>query len=155
MAKKNKTMIGHDPLAWLKDDAEDTSVSEADENTAGKEKKKKKTVTKKATAKASTKEKSGKSKNDDVVFEIQAVQDISTVAEVYKELKNLFSNKKIILDGDNIERIDGASLQLFYLFIEEAKVKNIEVAWRSPSEPLSKSAGLLGMKEALLLDKVA
>ncbi len=155
MAKKNKSMIGHDPLAWLKDDAEDTEVSEAEENTVSKEKKKKKAAPKKPTAKTSAKEKPGKSKTEDVVFKIQAIQDISTVAEVYEELKKLFSNKKIILDGEKVERIDAASLQLLYLFIEEAIIKNIDVAWRTPSEPLFKSAGLLGMKEALLLDKAA
>lgn len=42
MAKKSKSMIGHDPLAWLKDDAEDAEITEVEEKIKSKAKPKKK-----------------------------------------------------------------------------------------------------------------
>jgi anti-anti-sigma regulatory factor len=70
-------------------------------------------------------------------------------------LKALLSNEKIILDGKQVERIDAASLQLIYSFIEEARENGVDVAWRSPSEVLTHNAKLLGMEEALQLSNVA
>jgi ABC-type transporter Mla MlaB component len=148
MAKKSKSMIGHDPLAWLKEDAEDAEFIEEVKPA----KKAKKKTAKKTTAKEKTK---SKSTTKDTIFEIQSVQDISSVAELHKELKKLLNYEKVILDGGNIERIDTASLQLIFAWLEEAKNNNIEVSWRSPSEALLNSVGLVGMKDVLLLDNVA
>lgn len=149
MAKKSKSMIGHDPLAWLKDDAEDAEIIE---EVKSKPKAKKKAARKKA---AKSKSKAVKAEKEDSVFELQSVQDISAVAELHEELKKLFKHEKVILDVSNVERIDTTSLQLLYAFIEEAKVNNVEVAWRSPSEAMSNSVNLLGMQEALQLSNVA
>jgi len=156
MAKKKKSMIGLDPLAWLKDEAEDAEIIEEDK-AVSKAKPKKKTAAKKATTKKPAKEKTSKAKKTtkDAVLKIQAVQDISTVTAIHSELKAMLSNKKVVLDGEQVERIDAASLQLFYSFIEEARVKGVDVAWRSPSDVLTHNAKLLGMEEALQLSNVA
>ncbi len=156
MAKQKKSMIGLDPLAWLKDEAEDAEVIEED-TAVKKTKSKKKTAAKKTKSKKSVKEKASKTKktDEDVVFEIQAVQDISSVSAIHSELKELLSNENIILDGKQVERIDGASLQLIYSFVEEARIKGIKVSWRSPSEVLRNNAKLLGLEEALQLDNAA
>ena len=148
MAKKSKSMIGHDPLAWLKDDAEEAEIIEEVKKTP---KAKKKSAKKKV-----AKSKSEKSKaKEDNVFEIQSVQDISVVAKLHEELKKLFKHEKVILDVMNVERIDTTSLQLLYAFILEAKINNVEVAWRSPSEAMTNSANLLGMEDALQLNNLA
>lgn len=152
MAKKSKSMIGHDPLAWLKDDAEEAEITEVKEEPVAKTKAKKKTA-KKSAAKAKTAKR--KEAASDNVFEIHSVQDISSVSELHEEMKKLYKTEKVILDGQQIERIDAASLQLIYSFIQEAKVNNVDVAWRSPSEALTNSARLLGMVDALQLDNVA
>lgn len=158
MAKQKKSMIGLDPLAWLKDEAEDAEIIEEDK-AVSKEKPKKKTATKKTASKKTAARKTSKIKNkdsdDDVIFNIQAVQDISTVAEVHSELKALLSNKKVLLEVSEIERIDAASLQLLYSFIEQAKSENVEILWRSPSDVLSNNAKLLGMEDALQLNNIA
>ena len=156
MAKQKKSMIGLDPLAWLKDEAEDAEIIKEDK-AVSKAKPKKKTAAKKSTTKKPVKEKTSKAKkpDEDTVFKIQAVQDVSSVSTIYSELKSLLSNEKIILDGEQVERIDAASLQLFYSFIEEAKTTGIEVSWRSPSDVLSNNARLLGMEEALQLSNIA
>ena len=147
MAKKSKSMIGHDPLAWLKDDAEDAEIIE--------EVKEKPKAKKKAAKKKTAKSKAAEAKVDENIFELQSVQDISAVADLHEELKKLFKHEKVVLDVENVERIDTTSLQLLYAFIQEAKVNNVEVAWRSPSEAMTNSARLLGMEEALQLDNVA
>ena len=149
MAKKSKSMIGHDPLAWLKDDAEEAEViEEVNKTPKAKKKAAKKKAVKSKTAKSEVKE-------EENVFEIQSVQDISVVAELHEELKKLFKYEKVILDVAKVERIDTSSLQLLYAFIQEAKINNVEVAWRSPSEAMTNSTNLLGMEEALQLGNVA
>ena len=151
MAKKSKSMIGHDPLAWLKEDAEDAEIiEEVESKPKAKKKASKKTAAKSKAPKAKT-----KAEAEDNVFEIQSVQDISSVAELHEKLKDLFKHEKVIMDVSNVDRIDAASLQLLYSFIEEAKVNNVEVAWRSPSEAMTNSVNLLGMEEALQLSNVA
>lgn len=148
MAKKSKSMIGHDPLAWLKDDAEDVEITEVEEKSVTKAKAKKKT--------AVTKAKAPKAQDtaSESVFEIQAVQDISSVTEVHEQMKKLFKNNKVILNGESVERIDAVSLQLILSFIQEAKINDVEVSWRSPSIAISTSAKLLGMEDVLQLKKV-
>ena len=81
-----------------------------------KEKPKQKVDAKKTTAQKQAKEKTAKTKKSDnnAVFKIQVIQDISTVADVQSDLKALLFNKKVIIDGEQVERIDAASLQLFY-----------------------------------------
>ena len=152
MAKKTKSMIGHDPLAWLKDDAEDAEITEVEEKPVKQAKSKKK-----ATKKKNAKSKSEKSNDvsDDYVFEIQSVQDISSFSEIHEEMKTLFKNEKVILSAENVERIDAASLQLILSFIGEAQINNVDIAWRSPSDAISNSAKLLGMEEALQLNNIA
>ena len=103
----------------------------------------------------SSKATAAKSENSDNVFTIQATQDISTVTTIHSELKELLTNEKVILDGGQVERIDGASLQLLYAFIVEAKDKNVEVSWSSVSDTLENSAKLLGMEDALRLKTAA
>lgn len=156
MAKQKKSMIGLDPLAWLKDEAEDAEIIEED-TAASKAKPKKKTAAKKATTKKSTTKKTAKvNKTDEgVVFKIQAMQDISSVSAIHSELKELLSNENVILDGEQVERIDAASLQLIYSFVEEARIKGIKVSWRSPSDVLRNNAKLLGLEDALQLSNVA
>ena len=70
-------------------------------------------------------------------------------------MKKLFKGEKVILDGQQVERIGAASLQLIYAFIQEAKVNSVDIASRSPSEALTTSVRLLGMEDALQLDNVA
>ena len=156
MAKKKKSMIGLDPLAWLKDEAEDAEIIE-EEKAVNKKTSKKKTTAKKAAKEKNSKTKTSKTKkgSDDTIFKIQAVQDISSVTSVHSELKALFSNDKVVFDGGDVERIDAASLQLFYSFIEQARVKGVDIEWRSPSDILRNNAKLLGMEEALQLNNAA
>ena len=145
MAKKSKSMIGHDPLARLKDDGEKAEVIEEVKPA----KKAKKKSAKKVPAKA--KAKKDEATKEDNVFKLQSTQDISSVAELHKELKSLFKHEKVVFDASEVERIDTSSLQLLYAFTREAKVNDVEVTWRSPSDAMKKSAGLLGMEEVLQL----
>lgn len=156
MAKKKKSMIGLDPLAWLKDEAEDAEIIE-EKKAVSKKTSKKKTTAKKAAKGKGSKTKTSKTKkgSDDTIFKIQAVQDISSVTAIHSELKELLSNDKVIIDGGDVERIDAASLQLFYSFNEQAREKGVDIEWRSPSDILRGNAKLLGMEEALQLNNAA
>ena len=59
------------------------------------------------------------------------------------------ANKSMI--ASQIERIDGAALQLMTAFFIEAQESGINVAWKDVSEPLLHAAQLTGLKDVLHL----
>ncbi|MCU7835508.1 MAG: STAS domain-containing protein [gamma proteobacterium symbiont of Taylorina sp.] len=76
--------------------------------------------------------------------------DITMVADRYEQLSQLLNeHKSILINAENIERIDGAGLQLLTAFFKEAKSLNISLEWQSCSEALKNSAKLSGLTENL------
>ena len=81
--------------------------------------------------------------------------DITVVDELFGHLKKALSEKHVVeIEGAQIERIDGAVMQLFAAFFREAKEQGIQVAWKSTSDSLCKAAQLLGLTEVLELAAV-
>jgi ABC-type transporter Mla MlaB component len=78
--------------------------------------------------------------------------DITVVEELFGHLKKAVEERHVVeIEGEQIERIDGAVLQLFAVFFQEARRKDIQVTWKSSSESLLKAAQLLGLTEVLEL----
>lgn len=78
------------------------------------------------------------------------VLDISHATAFQQELKTaLGKGVEVVLDGAEIERIDAAALQLCAAFFHDAIARKVQVKWLSPSEPLIRAAGLLGLKTQL------
>jgi anti-anti-sigma regulatory factor len=81
---------------------------------------------------------------------------ISNVLEWHGKLCNIFAAKgKIVLDGGNIEQIDGTGLQLLVALIKQAGAQGMEVSWKGVSETLRAGALQLALSEALHLDAAA
>ena len=57
--------------------------------------------------------------------------------------------RSIVLDGAAIEKIDAAALQLCAAFFHDAAARKVQAKWLTPSEPLIRAAGLLGLKSQL------
>lgn len=78
--------------------------------------------------------------------------DITVVEELFGHLKKALDEKHMVeIEGAQIERIDGAVMQLFAAFFREAKQAEIEVSWKSSSDALRNAAQMLGLTEVLEL----
>ena len=72
--------------------------------------------------------------------------DITMVTAYYEQLSQLLiEQKNILINAENVERIDGAGLQLLVAFFKEAKSLSIKLEWQSCSEALKDSAELSGL----------
>ncbi len=88
-----------------------------------------------------------------LTFECDAVMDIAAVADLKSQLQALLAGEEgIVLDGDNVERIDGAALQLLASFYREASRLGTPPRWQGASEALTQAATLLGLSTHIGLD---
>ena len=81
---------------------------------------------------------------------------ISEAAEWREKMMAAVSdNDEVVLDGGEVERIDGVGLQLLVALMKEAGSSNTAVGWKSASDALLESAAQLGLIEILSLDKLS
>lgn len=71
------------------------------------------------------------------------------------ELLQALDEHAIVLDGQAVERIDTAALQLLALFRREVNTRGGKVSWRGPSVALHEAADLLGLATLLELPALA
>ena len=88
-----------------------------------------------------------------LTFECNAVMDIAAVADLKTQLQALLAEEgAIVLDGESVERIDGAALQLLASFYREASRLGTQPRWQAASEALTQAVALLGLSRHLGLD---
>ncbi len=63
----------------------------------------------------------------------------------------LESSAIVLLDGNQVERVDTAALQLLVLFRRELQARGGTLDWRGASGALNEAAGLLGLAQVLEL----
>ncbi len=91
--------------------------------------------------------------NADALISFDEVFDISQVANYHEQFNKLLNDhKKIVFNAENIERIDGAGLQLLTAFFKQAESLEISVQWQNCSEVLKNSAKLSGLTGSLRLE---
>ncbi len=88
----------------------------------------------------------------EMVIECNEALDISLVSD-FKVLLQQASgqNSPIVLDASQLERIDGAGLQLLTAFFQEAVESGLSVSWRNPADTLIYAANLTGLNDVLQL----
>ena len=88
----------------------------------------------------------------EMIIECHDALDVSMVSD-FKVLLQQASGHgaPIILDASQLERIDGAGLQLVAAFFQEAVESGFSISWRNPTEALLFAAGLTGLTEVLQL----
>lgn len=77
--------------------------------------------------------------------------DISMVAELHAQLKNLKRGSTVTFNTSSLERIDTAALQLLTAFVQSAGARKITVQWAGASACLQEAAELLGLSASLQL----
>lgn len=179
MTKRKKQMIGYDPLAWLKDDADDEPVSAASPVKSEQEKSLVKKTTSEEKTIASVNMQSDKtsqaveqpvriiesqdmnknatsSDNNDsqqlLCIKLESNQNIAQVAELHEQLCATTGYSELVINAESVERIDAASLQLLCALFIEAEKYEFRITWQNPSVALTDSAGLLGLKSRLSLE---
>lgn len=86
-----------------------------------------------------------------IVFE--EIFDITVVLQYQEQLNQVLNKKKqIILNAENIEKVDGAALQLLLAFFLTANKLNLQISWVGTSELFCKNVGILGISEQLGLN---
>ncbi len=79
---------------------------------------------------------------------------ISNVLELQEKIVAAISSQnEIILDGGEVEQIDGTGLQLLVGLMKEANSSKTAVIWKSASDTLCNNAAQLGLVEILGLEK--
>ncbi len=79
--------------------------------------------------------------------------DITMAAIYFEKLTEMLNqHKSIVLNGEGIERIDGAGLQLLVAFFKAAESLHVTIKWQACSEILKKSAKLSGLAGILEID---
>lgn len=78
--------------------------------------------------------------------------NLSAAQALYPQLLvALLAGKSIVFDGEAIERVDMAALQLCCAFMTTQAIYGQTIQWRNPSQPLIDAATLLGLNEHLRL----
>jgi len=87
-------------------------------------------------------------------FRIECIEvlDIAGVEAFHAHcLEALETQKNIVLNASQVDRVDTAALQVLGAFIQDANIRQQIVQWENPSESLRQSAALLGLSEILCL----
>jgi len=78
---------------------------------------------------------------------------IVEVGEFHAELGRwLNAGGSVAIDGNAVEMIDGAGLQLMTAFVRDMQQRADKVYWINPSDALARAAGRMGLHKALMLD---
>jgi phospholipid transport system transporter-binding protein len=91
------------------------------------------------------------SRDEPALVALPADCRMSTQGGLMAELLRALDEHAIVLDGQAVERIDTAALQLLALFRREVATRGGSVRWREPSGALHDAASLLGLTTLLEL----
>ncbi|MBK7543592.1 MAG: STAS domain-containing protein [Candidatus Competibacteraceae bacterium] len=86
----------------------------------------------------------------------QAELDIATVGALHQQLLDaLQTSEPLEIDGQAVQKIHAAALQLFLSLMSEAQSQGLSVNWRNPSPAVVEGARLLGLSDRLGLETTA
>ncbi|MCW8888028.1 MAG: STAS domain-containing protein [Gammaproteobacteria bacterium] len=160
MSNKDSVDIGFDPLAWMnEDDSDETSEAQTESSPTTKaveQSSVERSVEEKDDSKKTEAENAGsqsaQGSGNDSRIDLAGKVDIASASELKQELTEaLNQGGAITFVATNVERADGAGLQLLTSFVRELDDNHRELIWEEPSEQLVSAANIVGLKEALHL----
>jgi len=146
MTIKKREVMNHDPLAdlGLADAVVDAGVTEDLQLPSNEEL---------ALPEATMNETSGE-QADGRVLELDSCLTIAEVGPLAEQLAGVFdSGGSLVLNGSEIEQIDGAGIQLLAVLMKEAAAQQAQVAWSGTTVVLREAAAQLGLAELLHLQQ--
>ncbi|MCB1644923.1 MAG: STAS domain-containing protein [Pseudomonadales bacterium] len=70
--------------------------------------------------------------------------DITSVEDVHKQLEDaLVQGKPVVLEGDEVTRLDTAAMQMLASFRNEAEMNHLEMSWKNPSSTIKEVLNLM------------
>jgi anti-anti-sigma regulatory factor len=144
-ARKKREVIAHDPFADLAEPVEASRVDSTEEQVV-------------ETEIRADSEKVSDDVNavDGAEIDLGESLTIQEVSEVMEKVGTVFdSGTHIKLKASDLERVDGAGVQLLCTLFKEASVKQVKITWETRSEAVAKAAMQLGMGDLLMLDAAA
>jgi len=92
------------------------------------------------------------SDSENFVIQCAPVVDINSANALYENLKLVIEeNSGVDIDAGDVDRVDGAILQIFVGFYREAKTLGLPVTWTKVSQAFYQACDLLGLCEVLEL----
>jgi len=89
---------------------------------------------------------------DTITIKLNKHLDISSIQDLYHILKEAFElNHSVILQANEVSRIDTAGLQLLLSFYLTSQEKNITIQWQNPSPILINISNTLNIDNLLKL----
>lgn len=85
---------------------------------------------------------------------LSGVLEVANIETLYRHLEQALAATKstIFLDVEDVEHVDGASLQLLAVFHREVREQGYTVRWNKPSMALQRNARLAGLADWLGLN---
>jgi len=158
---KDDVDIGFDPLAWMndsdtpeesKDSAATVSATQELATTDVKETVAAEVVEQPEAENAATETVTPAASGDTFTVNLAGKIDIASAEQLKIELSDsLNQGGPVILAAGDVERADGAGLQLLTAFVRKIENLDRQLIWEEPSEQLIMAANIVGLKEALRL----
>ncbi len=153
--KKDKSVIGFDPLAWMNDEEDAKKTEEQQENQKVVESFELVNNDASEVIIEASVEKNNM-KNEGCTIVLDATLNIQKVTVLYEQLKPLLDNQNTIeIDASAVATIDTATLQLLIVLKQTAVKLHKEIIIDFPSDKFIEAAELLGLSEMLEVDQAA
>jgi len=89
----------------------------------------------------------------EVIIDCGDALGIADVGDLYgRLLTEVAEGHSVQFDISQLERIDGAALQVMYAYSKEARSQGHSLVWKSPSDAFLRSARLLGLLSAMNIE---
>ncbi len=138
-AKKGKdnSLIGFDPLVWMKESSAECGVWSVEEEAE--------------TADVDTPHSALRTPDAPSAVQLGELLTIEQVAAMHAEFGRHLHADSVVLEAGALARVDAAGLQLLAAFVRTARARGVRVEWRSPTPALREATRRLGLGPALRL----
>jgi ABC-type transporter Mla MlaB component len=150
MASKKNSVIGFDPLAWMKEDSRESSVVSRQSTPATDEPRPAAHATDHPST-PKTEDRRPMTGDTPSAAQLGDVLTIEQAAALYAELGRHLGAKSVMLEAGALQRVDAAGLQLLAAFVRAARARGTQVEWRAPTAVLRDAARRTGLTAALQL----
>jgi len=134
-----KKVIEHDPLSLPDEEPETEQVKAETQSDEGENK---------------TKKESTATESNDIIDlgDSLIISEVESCRNIL--LDALQGGKDLILDGSEIEQIDGAGLQLLAAVALDAEKMSVTLKWHGASQVLCEASGKLGLIDVMQLNEI-
>lgn len=140
---KKGSVIGFDPLAWMKDDGRSSPVVSRPSAPA--------TDDPVPTVQVDQGPSASRIADAPGTVALGEALTIEQVGTLHVELGRQLGRGQVILDAGGLQRIDAAGLQLLAAFVRTAAGRGARIEWRSPTATLRDAVRRTGLAPALRL----